>query len=67
MCKKYKVIILLYLFRQEKDGLRHVPSETFVVPRCAVGDMPVAYHPAQDNCNALSCTATLQAAGAARA
>ena len=27
-------IILLYLFRQERDGLRHVPSETFVVPRC---------------------------------
>ena len=34
MCKKYKAIILLYLFRQEKDGLRHVPSETFVAPRC---------------------------------
>ena len=38
-----------------------MPSETFVMPRCAAGDMPVAYHPAQDNCDALSCAATLQA------
>ena len=33
-------IILLYLFRQERDGLRHVPSETFVVPRCLASRKP---------------------------
>ena len=53
--------MLLYLSGTKRDGLRHVPSETFVVPRCLVGDMPVAYHPAQDNCDALSCAATSQA------